>query len=301
MIEKIKKDFFNTIKSNPFESSYYYKFFGYTRHSSFKRFLDKEKYYPHIYCDSFSKINIRERNTISFDRKLFVQLCQINNILKKEVEDIAIEYYSFLSKSKIKHFTIRTKEDRGSTLKMYNVPCGKYYTYSLNTYNLAKDLLLCPYDVYKFCSEDCRSIEYVSVGITNEYRDYSEKFPCYYFDHTFYTERHEFLLLLTMIIENYKMSDISKQLAKIYYKDIKEMLMEQIKIDHKRNERTESKRKHREKKEFNPSKAVKDMYRKACKLYHPDKNDQGEEIFKIINKAYHEGNLSILKKYSSIT
>ena len=42
------------------------------------------------------------------------------------------------------------------------------------------------------------------------------------------------------------------------------------------------------------------MYRKACKLYHPDKNPKGEEIFKIINKAYQEGDVSILKKYSTI-
>lgn len=300
MIEKIKKDFFNKTGFPPFESSDYYKFFGYTRHSSFKRFLDKEKYYPHIFCDSFSKINIRERGTISFDRKLFVQLCQMNNILVKEVEDICIDYYSLMSKAKIKHFVVRTKADIGSTLKMHGVPCGKYYTYSLNTYNIAKDLLLCPYDLHKFCNEDAGYFEFVSAGVTNQYGGYSHKIPYYHFDHTHYTRRHEFLALLKIIINGFKMSEISKRLAVIYYNDINEMLGEQIKIDHIKAERVKNKNLQKEKMVFNPSQSFKDMYRKACKLYHPDKNPKGEEIFKIINKAYQEGNIAILKKYSSI-
>jgi hypothetical protein len=301
MINKIRQDFFSHIKEDPFESLDYYLFFGYSQHFNFKRFLDKEKFYSEIFLDSFSKINKRRVNSISITRKLFVELCQINNCLAKEVEEIAVEYYSSLFKSKIKKFTVRTKADIGSTLKMYNVPCGKYYTYSLNTYNIAKDLLLCPYDLYKFCSEEAGYFEFVSASVTNEYRDYSKKIPYYHFDHTHYSRRNEFLALLKIIIDRFKMSDISKRLAAIYYKDINEMLREQIKIDHLKAEKVKNKNKQKEKMAFNPSQLAKDMYRKASKLYHPDKNPNGEETFKIINKAYQEGNIAILKKYSSIT
>lgn len=300
MIEKIRKDFFKITNQSVFQSTDYFAFFGYSQHYNFKRFLDKEKYYPEIIFDSYSKVNNRLVNSISISRKLFVELCQLNNCLVKEVEDICVEYYSSEFKKKISHFVVRTKSDIGSPLKMYNVPCGKYYTYSLNTYNIAKDLLLCPYDLYKFCSEDAGYFEFVSAGVTNEYSDYSKKIPCYYFDHIHYTRRHEFLALLKMIMDRFKMSDISKRLSEIYYNSIREMLREQIKIDHIKKEKVEKQRKLKEKIEFNPSQTAKDMYRKACKLYHPDKNPNGEETFKIINKAYHEGNLTILKKYSSI-
>ena len=131
MIEKIKKDFYYENFWEQFQSSDYFKFFGYTRHSSFKRFLDNEKYYEHIWCESWSKINTRERNTISFDRELFVKLCQLKNILVQEVEQIAVEYYSSQFKKRILNFRVRTKADIGSPLQMYNVPMGKYYTYSL--------------------------------------------------------------------------------------------------------------------------------------------------------------------------
>lgn len=302
MINKIKTDFFKSIGLPPFESSDYYVFFGYTRHSSFKRFLDQEKFYPYIFCDSYSKINVRERKTISFDRELFIQLCEINNLLTKEIEDICIEYYSSKSRIRIEYFTIRKKTDALSSLEMYTVPCGKYYTYSLNTYNMAKDLLLCPYDLYKYISKELSGqFKYVSANVTNRYSDYGVKIPFFHFDHTHYNIRNEFLALVKNIADNYPMSDISKRLAELYYKDIKKMLFEQIRIDHLRSEKVENQRKQKEKKEFNPSQSVKDMYRKACKLYHPDKNPNGEEIFKIINKAYQEGNIAILKKYSSLT
>lgn len=300
MIEKIKADFFKS-DSTPFESSDYYVFFGYNRHSNFKRFLDKEKFYPHIFCDSFSKITTRERNTISFDRELFLSLCKTNNILRSEIETIAIDYYTSIFKSKIKKFVIRTKEDRTSNLKMYNVPCGKYYNYSLNTSNIATDLLLCPYDLFKFCNKECPHFEYSSVGLTDEYDYYRTKIPAFYFDSVHYSKRHEFLLLLKYILENYKMSEMSKKLGEIYFQEIKGMLNEQIRIDHIRKEKTQTKKTRQLKAEFKPTQAEKDMYRKACKLYHPDKNPNGEEIFKIINKAYKEGNIALLRKYSSIT
>ncbi len=299
MTQKIKDDFFKS-DSTPFESSDYYIFFGYNRHSNFKRFLDKEKFYPHIFCDSFSKITTRERNTISFDRELFLSLCETSNIVRNEIEEIAIEYYSSVFKAKIKKFIVITKENRISNLKIYNIPCGKYYNYSLNTYNIANDLLLCPYDLFKFCNKECPYFEYSRVGLTDEFDYYKTKIPAFYFDNIHYTKRHEFLLLLKYILENYKMSDMSKKLGKIYYQDIKDMLNEQIKIDHIKNEKAKNKNTHKIKAEFKPSQAEKDMYRKACKLYHPDKNPNGEEIFKIINKAYKEGNVSILKKYSSL-
>jgi hypothetical protein len=296
MIEKIKSDFYKKTWNNPFESSDYYKFFGYSRHSSFKRFLDQEKYYSDIFLDSFSKINKRERNTISINRKLFVELCQINNCLVKEVEDIAIEYFSSQFKVKINYFEVRLKNNLEKHLKMRSVPCSLYYTYSLNTYNIAKDLQLCPYDLYKFCSTDCGHFEYVLAGITNQYEDYSNKIPFYHFDHTHFYHRNEFLILLEMIMKNYKMSNLSKRLAQIYYLEIKQMLIKQIRIDHLKKEKSEKAKIQKDRKEFNPSQTIKDMYRKACKLYHPDKNPKGEEIFKIINKAYHEGNIAILKK-----
>lgn len=302
MIDKIKKDFYSQGWNHPFESADYYSFFGYSKHTNFKRFLDKEKFYPEIFCDSFSKVNTRTRNSISFTRKLFVELCQSNNCLTKEVEDIYVEYYSLQSRKKIQHFANRTKADKDSNLKMYNVPCGKYYTYSLNTYNLATDLLLCPYDVFKFCNlELSGQFEFCGSDITNRYNTYFKKFPYFHFDHIHFNPRNEFLALIKMIINTYEMSDISKRLAEIYYKDIKAMLYEQIKIDHLRNEKVKKQREQKEKKIFAPSQLLKDMYRKASKLYHPDKNPNGEETFKIINKAYHESDYSTLKKYSSVT
>ena len=300
MIEKIKKDFYYENFWEQFQSSDYFKFFGYTRHSSFKRFLDNEKYYEHIWCESWSKINTRERNTISFDRELFVKLCQLKNILVQEVEQIAVEYYSSQFKKRILNFRVRTKADIGSPLQMYNVPMGKYYTYSLNTYNMAKDLLLCPYDVFKFFNEESHSIRFIKAGLTNEFKADAIKIPFLSCDHTYYASRYEFLLALKLIIKKYKMSEVSKKLAAVYYGYIKEMLDEQTKIDQLKKEKYNKIKREKEKKAFNPSANVKDMYRKACKLYHPDKNPKGEEIFKIINKAYQEGDVSILKKYSTI-
>lgn len=300
MIDKIKNDFYYKGIFDEFKSSDYYTFFGYSRHSSFKRFLDQEVYYPNIWCESWGKVKERTRNAISFDRKLFLKLCQLKKCLVKEVEDIAVEYYSDDFKKRIQTFQIRKKNDDRGSLNIYNIPCGKYYTYSLNTVNLANDLLLCPYELFKFISDGGFYFEFMRCGITNEYRENYKKIPYFTFDNVKYQQRNEFLALVNIVLANFEMDHISKRLAKIYFQLIKEMLNEQIRIDHLREEKVEQKKKHRFKKVFNPSSAVKDMYRKACKLYHPDKNPEGEEIFKIINEAYHSGNVSILKKYSSI-
>jgi hypothetical protein len=55
MIEKIRKDFFKITNQSVFQSTDYFAFFGYSQHYNFKRFLDKEKYYPEIIFDSYSK------------------------------------------------------------------------------------------------------------------------------------------------------------------------------------------------------------------------------------------------------
>lgn len=302
MIDKIKSDFYKHSGLDPFESADYYSFFGYSKHTNFKRFLDKEKFYPEICCESYSKVNTRTRSSISFSRKLFMELCKINNCLVKEVDEICIDYYSTQSRKRIEYFTVNTKTFKSTSLNMYNVPCGQYYTYSLNTYNLAKDLLLCPYDLYKFCSVELKNhFKYLRASVTNQFSDYYEKIPYFHFDSTNYDLRNEFLALIKMVIERYEMSDMSKRLAEIYYNEIKKMLYKQIRIDHLKNEKVEKQRKHKEKKEFAPPQLLKDMYRKACKLYHPDKNPNGEEIFKIINKAYHESDYTTLRKYSSAT
>jgi len=298
MIHKIKKDFAYTSFMDEFQSSDYYKFFGYSRHSSFKRFLDQETFYPYIWCDSFSKINTRKRQTISFDRKLFIELCYKKNKITKEIEDIIVDYYSSDFINRIDTFKIRTKSDIGSSLKMYNVPCGKYYTYSLNTYNLSNDLLICPYEVFKFLDKENYSCSYVKTGFIKESNNCNV--PYFSFDHINFNQRHEFLAVIEFIIKNFELSHISKRLADLYYKQIKKMLLEQIKIDHLKKEKYENKKRQKEKELFTPSAEIKDMYRKACKLYHPDKNPNGEEIFKIINNAYKESNIKILKKYSTI-
>jgi hypothetical protein len=291
-IDRIKELFFSTNTKYPFPSNELYIFFGFNRHDNFIRMLNKDKYNLEINRKPWEKINHRRRVVYYLTRNLFYILCQ--NFLKDydAITQIYLDYKRDIFKSKILNFIFEKRYV--FSVSMSRKIKGHYHTYKLNTLNLSGDLDINTYDLFKFCSiEFCSKYRYTSARCTHEYGFNGEAASPYYeFDDS------EFKELLKIIFKKFKLTDFQKLVIKIYSDFIKQMLDKQVEYDFKEYRRRTVTLK------FNyipnltkEQKAeMKIIYRKAAMLCHPDKNKDGEEIFKNLNNANENNDLLKVKE-----
>lgn len=295
---KIKQLFLNIEIEKPFRSTDFFSFFKYNRHNHFIRYLDQPKFYKDLDLEHFCyKIKNCYGDTISINRKLFLFLCKKQKIDSKIYEDYYFEYKKNLINNQTSIFYTR-KSGVNFSPKIYPTPKGKNYNHSLNTVNIAHAIDVCPYELFTFCSTKLEyKIDYVSLDISNKY-GFGKKTPYYHFDSKYSNKRNAFLQLLIYLKEEYKLSELNKNLLDIYYDAVKEMLFKQIAIEHKKKFYAEKRKSRKEKGNLIrfTSKQMKTLYRKAAKLFHPDKKPNDLETFKKVNQYYRENNYSDLLK-----
>ena len=296
MDEKIKNLFLEVEKVHPFSTGEFFSFFGFSRHSNFKRFFEDPKFYKDLIFDGYDTINKRSATTIHFNRSFFLFLCEKKKISKEPYEKFYLEYKKQKIEIETNDFPT-LKKDAFHNLNIYNRPAGKYYNHSLNTINLAEAILIDPFDAYKFCAVELKwQITPSGMNILNSYsRDSTTQIPFFHFDSKMYQERNEFLQLLRFFKEKYPLPALNLELLDFYYQSIKTMLDRQISIDHKK-EFYASKRKRRESiiVDFK-SPELKKLYREGAMMFHPDKNPEGLELFKTFNRLYNTGQMSSMK------
>ncbi len=302
-IERIKELFFSTTTNYPFPSNELYLFFGFNRHNNFIRVLKKDEYDNDVTIKPWETVHQRKSDVYYISRNLFYMLCE--KFLKNysDITQIYLDYKHNILKSKILNFAFYPKKDYIFKLNVTEKIKGHYYTYSLNTLNIAKDLNIDIYDLFKFCSlEFCSKYGYGSANCVNESRISKEAYPYYSFDSMKYENRYLFVQLLTTIKDKYKLTGFQKQVIDIYSDLIKQMLEKQLEYDIKEHRKKEKQKAYTFSFKSKPTLSkeqeaeMKIIYRKAAMLCHPDKNKDGEEIFKELNNANKNNDLQKVKE-----
>lgn len=288
MNEALKKDFFDIENDFPFLSADYFKFFKYTRHNDFLRYLDQPKFYKNLVFHEFQKINQRSANAVSIDRNLFIQICKHRKIDTTEIEEVYIQFLKVRTKKSTEHFP-NLKKDEKHTLNMYNRPAGKYYAHSLNTINLAEALNLDPYEVYKYCvTEIPWKHGAYNVMVVNSYLfNNKDNIPFLNYDSTDSEYSLSYINLIRLFIKEYPLSALQLELAEHYEKCIIALVKKVYQINHKKAFNRENKQRLKAKViEVFSKQQLKTLLREGAKLFHPDKNPEGLELFKTFNKHY---------------
>lgn len=297
-LEKIKNDFFKIDDSTPFSSNEYFSFFGFVNHSTFKRFLNKEKYYSETWHYAFRKINSRKASVFTFSRKLFIEICKLKYIDTKEFENFYVEYKEQIIKKQTS-FVVNLKKATFLFGFEYFAPAGKNFNYSLNSISLCNFIEIDHYDFIRFfCENASYSIGFFKTAYKAKSNFSEYCYPYYHFNSSNFNNRYSFLLLMKKIKEDFPLTDLQKKLLHVYYKHIKIMLDKQTSFEMTAKEKKASYLRFKEKQKQNQKDPkIKEMYRKLSMMYHPDKNPEGEEIFKQINEAYKNNDTITLRKY----
>jgi len=126
--------------------------------------------------------------------------------------------------------------------------------------------------------------------------NYTSKEPLACFDSKNWHVRSLFIHFIDLATKKLAKSDAQILVIEAYQMAIKELLDHQLEID---NKNTDEDKKIDEKNALE----LKQCYREACKLFHPDtnKSPEAEEIMKQINNFYEDKNLHGIKNILSKT
>ncbi|WP_318959371.1 hypothetical protein [Lishizhenia sp.] len=289
MIEEIKTSMLNVDLEFPFSSGDYFKFFNYSFHRDFKRYLDKPKFYKNLVFNEFEKVVSRSAETISMNREIFLEICKHRKIDTSEFIDSYFQYHKERVRKSTEFFP-NLKKDEKHTLNMFNRPAGKYYSHSLNTINLSKAILVDPFDLYKFCVTTLKwSNAARNAGVLNSLLYTPEdNIPFLAYDSIESEYRLSYYNLLRLILEEYPLTDIQKELLVHYQSCIKELINRVVAIEHKKRFYRDKALalKAQETPVWVDDRRLKASLRAGAKLFHPDKNPEGLELFKTFNQYY---------------
>lgn len=293
----LKTSFLDLKNKYPFISSEIFRFLGFSRHSNFKRFINKKDLFNHLlFSDSYEfKINSRAREVIFLDRVLFYKIAIAKYPHIDELGKYYAEYKSEVYKQQILRFsTLEERNNIFSALRYKNNLYGKFkgemYAFSLNTLNYALAIDYDPFLMYKFyCIESI--VEGVSNQINcNYYREDRIPYPYSHFDHKDHYQRLKYLRFLNEAFENLDLSPLQIEFHNIYVALITELLEKQKKLDIKAGRLQVNERNDPE-----LAKLMKTKYREAAIKCHPDKGGD-EELFKKLNKANEKGDFNLVEK-----
>lgn len=306
MIEEIKIKMLNTDLKHPFSSGDFFRFFNYSRHRNFKRHLDNPKFYKHLIFNDYGKVVSRTAETISMDREIFLKICKHRKIDTSGLMDSYFQYHKDRVKKSTEYFP-DLKKGENHTLNMYNRPAGKYYSHSLNTINLSEAILADPFDIYKFCVTNLKwEHSAYRAGVIDPllYKG-KDNIPFLSYDNIDIDFRLSFYNLIRLIREQYPLNKNQKELAENYSVCIKALIDKVIGIEHKKrfNKQKAISLKAKEIPIWVDIKKLKASLREGAKLFHPDKNPEGLELFKEFNKHYMNRDIkkmsSMIKSYNN--
>ncbi|MFN8255464.1 MAG: hypothetical protein U0W24_07230 [Bacteroidales bacterium] len=290
--DRIKELLYIENTNYPFSSNELYLFFGFTRHNNFIRILKRKEFMNEIIIRPREKVNERKCNVYYITRDLFYKFCKKYLSDYAQITEIYLDYKRTILQSKILTFRNLSKPEYIFELNIYEKIKGHFYTHALNTLNIANVLNIDVYDLFKFCSlQFCCNTSYSSAKCTNDTnREQAAAKPYYSFDSIRHESRYIFIELLKTIKAKFKLDEFQKRLIDIYLDLIKQMLERQIEYDFKENRRQIIYKKDDRPTNQNLTKSqlttLKIIFRSAAMLCHPDKNCNGEEIFRELYKAY---------------
>ena len=297
MVELIKEHFLSK-KEYPFPSTDYWKWFRYTRHSDFKRYLNKDKFYNHLVWDDIflEQVGHRKRECIRMSRPFFYDLAVryhpgIKERLLKIYADCSAGYF----RSRYHSFRFSKKKEYRHRMNIYMDIKGNFYTRPLTTKSLAEDLKLCPYEVFSFCSKKfCTRQSYPGSSVVEVGH---QPIPIVYFDSIHHSKRYSFILFLKLFAEKYPLDECRKAMLAGYLLAIEELLDKQIEHDIKAG-RLGKKKRRRVKGTLTEKEMeeLKKLFRQGSFLCHPDTSMEDGTMFGRLKEAFDRKDLLMVRR-----
>lgn len=286
MYHEIYELFIQNSEKHPFSISKFYKFLGYKRKDYLIEYLDRN--YKETWNHSSIKwdtINVRKTKEWYLSKSLFIELKMKKGKKDKEWIDTYCAYLKFKATQFKKSRKLVYLHDSYFQVR------GHYYAYSLTTLRLAKDLLIDPFDMYRFIVE-----HYFFEDYSDARYQFSRKFiPYISFNSKYYQRRNNFRSLLKYLIRDYKLEGWQLEALRTLYAAIDEMLDQQFRYDNPKKFKKKVKK-------VEITDEMRSIYKKLAKLCHPDKfldetlKKEAHEIFTQVNKAFEKGDLETLNK-----
>lgn len=285
-VKDIKKSFLEVDNDYPFKSTEVFGVLGYSKHSNFrvKIYRANKQNYPLRIV--YSKLEKRKTKAILISREFFLQLA--NKHADKEIFlSFYTEYLKLYYKQLIWIWGSYKTLNYPKFIYIYAKVKGKFYAYSLNTYNIADAINIDPYKLFEFSSKKFYSeFNNCRVDFINKYTHNKPAIPIMHFDSVNYETRWGFILLLKKIGLEYSLTELQRIKLKIYKQIVTELLHQQYEYDCE---------KHNSKAVTTKPKDIKLIYKKAAKLCHPDKSKGHTELFKTLSNAYHNNNFDMVR------
>lgn len=267
--------------------SEYFHLLGYNKKWNFERFLKNGEY------ELMTKSELIKNR---MGKEVYMHAGDLLRLLNEHLindEDWETDYRHYLYmqfKQTVYKFRDTPNNTRREKLGNFISAKGTFYNYSLSTISFAKQVNLCPYLCYKIVNTN---YQFRDIG---KAIDYTTKEPNACFDSRNWHTRSLFIQFIDLATKILAKTDAQLIVIDAYRMAIKEMLDHQLEIDSKTTE---------EDKKLDEKNAVelKQCYREACKLFHPDTNKtpEAEEIMKQINNFYEDKNLHGIKNVLSKT
>lgn len=281
ILNLIERKEFSASIDDFFPLSQYTELFGYRDKHTFARSVKAKGYELQI---RHSIVEQRKGKDYYISPAAFFELLYTHFQKDEEFLQTLIDLYYVRYKKNIYKFKKTSHSARREVFYELIYAKGIFYNYSLNSLSFAQNVGICPYECYKYCVQHfhkkwgCASI------------DYDTKIPTFYFDSRKHSERMQFLSLINHTLNVMNISPLEYCKITAYKIAVIELLNKQKEID---DQFTETLRKELKENEDN----LKEIYREACKLYHPDRNKspEAEDIMKQINTFYERKDFCAIK------
>lgn len=281
----------NSTSKYPFSVSKFWTLFGYSKKSNFIAELLKKATMGEHYIYSEYK-NVRTREDILLTTAYFQKL------LKERNPSVFKDYFEYRKQKiadKIGKFTkSRKKRYLHDT---YREVTGEWYDYSLGSFYICRDLGIDPFEGFRivnqtFLLDSYLGVQVMFIAITRPgNRNAYEHFPNYSFNSDKHKKRTDVFTYMKALKKKGNLDEYQLDLWATMYRSLQDMLCKQYLLH--------DKKKLEESYDYvnqNYDEAeMKQFYREAALLSHPDINPQGEETFKNLNQAYEQGDFYTVK------
>jgi hypothetical protein len=298
----VYKKISNTLKedeSHPFSITDYFSFLGYQSKGACKRAVMNHPQADFI--ETQRLMNERHAPDLMLEKGFFLELARKRKNADPWIKDLSLWYKGERLRKQILQFDDSEKKRELNWLGLEEREKGNFYTYSLDTFNLAQSLELNPRDIFHLLNEKgllsfAKEVGFKSEEIWLEAEHEKGKVfvPFASFNSLDPYLRKQFLPLLQCIYDEAKLNEEQLQLMETLAASIDDMLATQEDFDLIREEEA---RKLRERHEKKRHKHLRIHYKQAAKLCHPDqyenpeKKDLAHRLFVELHTAYEEKKL----------
>jgi len=292
-------------ESHPFSITDYFSFLGYQSKGACKRAI---QHMPQAdFQEGLRMMNERHAPDLLLGKHFFLHLARKRKNADPWLKDLHTWYEADCLRKSVLQFSDDGKKRKLEWLGLKEKEKGSFYTYSLDTYQLAQSLSLSPQAIFdslnaKGLLSFAPKVAFIEENIWLEAEQENGRIfiPYASFNSLDPHERKRFFPCLQHIYDEFPLNENQLQLIEILAESLEEMLNLQAEYDQIRAEEAQKIRERLERKRY---KNLRLHYKQAARLCHPDsyenveKKDLAHRLFLELSSAYEE---ELLKEVQQI-